>query len=123
MTVFCDEEEVARWQDPAAALAWAPDGRLVWVDGERLHVATVGAAVSTLFWPGGRRATIALSPDGHRALLGAEPGEWTLFDLDATTIIRSGPAGVGPIRSVAWADDGRHWALGGDKGRIAILEA
>lgn len=123
VAVFCGEAEVARWPEPAAALAWTPDGRLVWVERERLLVATVGAEGSTLSWPGGKRATIALSPDGRRALLGADHGEWALCDLDAATVIRSGPAGMGPIRSVAWADDGRHGGLGGDKGRIAILEA
>lgn len=121
MTVFCDETEVARWPNPAVALAWAPNGRLVWVDGERLYVARVGTAVSTLSWSGG--AMLALSPDGRRALLGADHGAWALCDLDAATIIHSGPGGVGAIRSVAWSDDGRCWALGGDQGRISIWEA
>jgi dipeptidyl aminopeptidase/acylaminoacyl peptidase len=101
--------------DPVTAFVWRPDGRLAYIQGGRILVATpvsagAGAEWSRLTVYAGPAATaLATSPRGHVLAFAADGRLWTL-DLDGPTLREMSVPGrviaVGHAPAIDWSPDG-----------------
>ena len=113
-----------QWPEPAAVLAWSPDGRLAWGMKERLAVVRPGSGDPLRAWTGtgGDVSALAFSPDGRRLLVGIRSGDCAFHDPAAGQQCAAFDWGIGPIHSVAFSPDGLTCAAGGENGQVVIWD-
>jgi WD40 repeat protein len=107
-----------------AGVAWSPDGATVWAGqaGGGLRAFGPDLAVER---PGlrdtGELASLALSPDGRRLVLGCEAGRARLFRLPELREEREFGGLGGVVKALAFESDGRHLLLA-EGGRVLRIE-
>src|SRR5262249_23548994 len=69
---------------------------------------------------GGAPPAIAISPSGRRALVGAQGGSVTLYDVGDAAAVRTLLGHTGPVQCVAFADDARFASGGTDDASICL---
>ena len=72
--------------------------------------------------PNAPALAVALSGDGHSALVAGEDGKLTLWDLNDGWLPRTFDTHSGAVAAVAFSDDGRCAACAGDDGRVRFLD-
>lgn len=114
-----------QWAEPAAVLAWSPDGHLTWGLEERLAVARPESGEPLRVWnvrEVGHFFALAFSPDNRRLLAGTDRGVCAFHDALAGQQTAAFEWGIGPIHSVAFAPDGLTCAAGGEKGQVVVWD-
>lgn len=103
------------------AVAFAPDGRALYFgrdDGNLRRLALPSGAIA---WEQGVTTygrgilCVAVSPDGRRVAYARKSGVLTLADADTGKVIREIP-GSNAIFELSFSPDGKHLALGGQRG-------